>query len=645
MEETESADLTLVSSVERRSGGAVGNVVIAMPVSERAAQKASQRAAQRAAQHVMQHSSNKWATPILLDADELAERGHSVELGDPFDGNHPLAYNGTEQFIARVKLKLRTGCDLDSEEIGSVPTSSFVNVLELANAPDGTRRAHVQMCTVTGVVLSKPGWVSYIGKDGRCNLIPFHWSRFQRKSHGRSSVAVRPSSVPGRRTSIATPSAYQAAARADASKSKSLSSEKVPQAGKSGVADAVASRGRVRAALRGASTSTPVLKSASRAVEALQGGDHDGGAEKTIAEQAKAKAEARALERFRVQTSAELRQLADSFRKEALSEEAKLTTTHTGLKVKLGEALFKTRATVSELVKSWSTKAEISKMEFRKHVRQVIEWQDVKDIDDLFQVIDLDGGGTLDAEELTHAMQVLRTEAKVANAHDAEIVRRVADLRSRAADVDEAVRVTEAAEAQEEDAKRLMSFRGVDALLGQALIRRSTKIADLVTAWESTNGHINLHQFRRNVRSMNIDADNESIDALFVSVDQDGGGSLDVSEIRQALEHWKQATAQADQRSVKLQKISSGMWKAAKVKQMELKQRFSDIEEAERAKVEAAAKLEQDKKDAEEAAKKRERARLQAVKERKREEAAEFEAKVVERRKLRALTGGPASPR
>ena len=87
-------------------------------------------------------------------------------------------------------------------------------------------------------------------------------------------------------------------------------------------------------------------------------------------------------------------------------------------------------------------------MEFRKHVRQVIEWPDVKDIDDLFQVIDLDGGGTLDAEELTHAMQVLRSEAKVANAHDAEIVRRVADLRSRAADVDEVVRVTEAAEAQ-----------------------------------------------------------------------------------------------------------------------------------------------------------------------------------------------------
>ena len=96
---------------------------------------------------------------------------------------------------------------------------------------------------------------------------------------------------------------------------------------------------------------------------------------------------------------------------------------------------------------------------------------------------------------------------------------------------------------------------------------------------------INLHQFRRNVRSMNIDADNESIDALFVSVDQDGGGSLDVSEIRQALEHWKQATAQADQRSVKLQKISSGMWKAAKLKQMDLKQRFNDIEEAERRKL------------------------------------------------------------
>ena len=97
---------------------------------------------------------------------------NSSARGSSTNGRGGGSPTHTHQAIARVKLRLRAGCELDSEEIGSVPSSTIVNVLELGRDLDGTHRAHVQVCAATGEVLGKPGWVSTFGKDGRFNLIP-----------------------------------------------------------------------------------------------------------------------------------------------------------------------------------------------------------------------------------------------------------------------------------------------------------------------------------------------------------------------------------------------------------------------------------------------------------------------------------------
>ena len=94
-----------------------------------------------------------------LPATRSASILHSVVLeADHTDGVH----------IARNKLKMRAGCDLDSAEAGDLPASSQVFILEQLELADGTRRALVK-----GHFSETLGWVSCVNKqDGGDNLVP-----------------------------------------------------------------------------------------------------------------------------------------------------------------------------------------------------------------------------------------------------------------------------------------------------------------------------------------------------------------------------------------------------------------------------------------------------------------------------------------
>lgn len=74
--------------------------------------------------------------------------------------------DGRPLFVARDKLRMRSGASLSSEAIGSLESGSIVRVLEQATLADGVRRARTAD-EESGAPL---GWVSVYARDGFENL-------------------------------------------------------------------------------------------------------------------------------------------------------------------------------------------------------------------------------------------------------------------------------------------------------------------------------------------------------------------------------------------------------------------------------------------------------------------------------------------
>jgi Ca2+-binding EF-hand superfamily protein len=89
---------------------------------------------------------------------------------------------------------------------------------------------------------------------------------------------------------------------------------------------------------------------------------------------------------------------------------------------------------------------------------------------------------------------------------------------------------------QEEEAKLDPSKKTISVLIGEGLISMNVRIGEMVQTWAKRgNEPLNKLEFRQNVRRLLDKPDSKQIDALFESLDEDGGGTLDLAEIRSAL--------------------------------------------------------------------------------------------------------------
>ena len=551
---------------------------------------------------------------------------------------------GVESYVVRCKLKMRKSSELDSDEAGELPTSSIVSILEQKELEDGTQRAQIGWCGSTAPL----GWVSCLSKDGRNNLIAFHWTRFQRfrpplppaqsplTADQTSTSSLAPAALPPQSSvpsaEHASGAAVNKARRVSISKATSPRQKAITDGG-----DEKQSSERQGNHAKAGSRALPVMQKVNVKVDGSVAANERALLQVDKEEQSKKRTVA-AAERMKPQSAAELGELIAQMEAEIETEKRSLGAGHNTLQMRLGEALFKSGTKVTELVKTWATNSkgvatgEVSRMDFRKHVRKVVDWPNVKQVDAYFNEIDTNKGGTLDQKELEKAIKKLQDKAQHVAVATQEVERKCDFIRSRIATAQEVISHTERAEDAMRRLEQIQSNKAPAAKLGAELLKRGTKISDLLKSWESANGEVDVVAFRNNVRDYGVNDTDEALDDLFHTLDADGGGTLDIDELKGALGGLREASQEADKEVERLKKKSVELWKAAKVAQLELKKQRRMDEAAAKAKEEQAAREALEREAAAKAAIEERAARAEALKRKKAEDQAAYEAKIHMRR-------------
>ena len=258
----------------------------------------------------------------------------------------------------------------------------------------------------------------------------------------------------------------------------------------------------------------------------------------------KAKAQSQEVQLSSTELVATMNQCLDA----ALAEDAKSSKTNfrtLTLPVRLGEALLAQAASdtsgkwVDDLVRDWDPNRDgvVSKMEFRQNVHRMLPTEhDLvgKEIDALFDKLDLDHSGKLEVEELRKALASLQRMAVDAEQSAKRVARSSEMQRKQATKCQAVIDVTleyENAQIALNAAERVSAA----SQLGVVLKAKGFKVADLLHKWGGKSGCVSRGQFKQEVTGMGIDAREEELDALFDKLDTDAGGTLDLDELKESL--------------------------------------------------------------------------------------------------------------
>lgn len=191
-------------------------------------------------------------------------------------------------------------------------------------------------------------------------------------------------------------------------------------------------------------------------------------------------------------------------------------------------------------------------------------------------------------EELKVALKRLQEMATAHKAHVARTRVTIAALRDKAKGAEEVAAVTKVCEDAADKLVAFQNSKGVGALLGDAMLRKNIKAADIVSKWDANGDGIDRQEFRKGLIAINAPGvEAAEADALFESLDVDRSGSLDSGEVQQAL---KTLTAEAEGARTLSKTLSLALVETSKALQESQKgwrQRCKEDEEAEAAKEEA----------------------------------------------------------
>jgi len=236
------------------------------------------------------------------------------------------------------------------------------------------------------------------------------------------------------------------------------------------------------------------------------------------------------------------------------------------------------------LSREWDVNQDgkVSLIEWRQNVRRLLNRKqelDMKQVDSMFRGLDTDRSGDLGIGEVQAALKKLQAEADgTASQRDQE---QVGGLRARVVALRQVLEMTVAAETEAEKLREAEK-PSLSLQIGTCLHQRGVKVSELVRDWGGSDGSIDRAEWRKEVRALgggHMVADNQELDAIFESIDKDGGGTLDIPEVKQALkrfadesEQQKAAVKLARQQWSELARIAregQAAWKAEVIKQAE----------------------------------------------------------------------------
>ena len=200
----------------------------------------------------------------------------------------------------------------------------------------------------------------------------------------------------------------------------------------------------------------------------------------------------------------------------------------------LGEALLASKMSVAEYVgeTALTKDGQITKMEFRKSVRTLLPQMGASnnsEVDAVFESLDADKGGSLDVPELKAAFQKCKDEATERAQGSAKAREKAEQFRKHASTTSKAIEATELADKAEAELKERIEHPDVEARIGILMKKRGVKIGDMVAKWDKDHdGSLDKKEFILNVTELGLEATAEELDALYVKVDTDGSGMLEV---------------------------------------------------------------------------------------------------------------------
>lgn len=311
-----------------------------------------------------------------------------------------------------------------------------------------------------------------------------------------------------------------------------------------------------------------------------------------------------------------------------------------GLASMLGDTLLNSKLTAKDYLQELekADKGQVSKADFRKSVRALVPaigTTSNNEIDSLFESWDTDKSGMLDISELRAAFSMMKEQARERAARVVKRREKAERLRRHAEVTAKAEAATQAAEALEAELKERIERPPVETRLGILLVKRNMKVGDMVAKWDvDHDGALDKKEFLKNVADLGLEASAEELEALYVKIDADGSGQLEVPELVTFMKKNQEMRKLEEEEEKAMTKKAAERRKHAKQAQVAaFRENESDehqqqeeeeevrlaAEKKAKAELEAAAKAKEAKKLAKKA-KKQERLELQEKIDQKREE-------------------------
>jgi len=325
----------------------------------------------------------------------------------------------------------------------------------------------------------------------------------------------------------------------------------------------------------------------------------------------------------------------------AIEAEARLNS-KLPLVVRFLEALAAKNMKATDVITSmdWNKDRRITRMEWRTGIRKLVGTKDVdvSETDSVFETIDLDHGGTLDEAELKTALRTLQSKGAQAADERQAVKQKAVHWRQRAEQTRAAIAALEDIDAAEAVLAKARDS-SLRARLGAALHRLHLAKNTLEVAMRfdvSGDGNIDSKEFVKGVKALVPQAEaSESVD-LFLEIDGDRSGSIDLNELKAAMSTMLEAALEASALETKTLKGIEKLRKAAKRAQVAVQiAKIEDDAAAAEAK-RAEAEAERDQQKAKEEAKRAAREAKATLVAQAEEERRAFEAKVASRRKSEA---------